>query len=235
YDDNLKDYFEVDNGFSHYNSIDNEPVKNDNAASIIEKLCKATRKYYQEHASREVHKLRYIGNSSHTKRRKNQQQREAAKGTLTLHTFWNTKKSEEIDEEPTEETNVKESDDEIEDCDWHNKIQVALKNLILDLKKEKVNSEIWIRLNSIQLYLQLIKSNYLKMNTSEIVANAAGKGVYHTRCIHSWANDYIMTHKIPYSRRGYHAKMPIFSGDNLEEVTWLGDNVQPLILVTHDK
>ncbi|CAG8703589.1 3456_t:CDS:2, partial [Funneliformis caledonium] len=94
YDDDLKDYFEVDNGSSHYNSIDDELVENDNAANIIEKLCEATRK------------------------RKNQQQRKAAKGTLTLHIFWNTKKpSEEIDEELTEETNVEESDDKIKDCD----------------------------------------------------------------------------------------------------------------------
>ncbi|CAG8513901.1 13877_t:CDS:2 [Funneliformis caledonium] len=114
YDDDLKDYFEVNNGSSHYNSIDDKLVENDNATSIIEKL--------------------------------------SAKGTLTLHTFWDTKKpSEEIDEELTEETNVEESDDEIEDCNWHNKIQY----LTLPLT---------------------YKSNYLKMNASEIVANAAGKG-----------------------------------------------------------
>ncbi|CAG8743854.1 5704_t:CDS:2 [Funneliformis caledonium] len=203
YEYDLKDYFEVDNGSSHYNSIDDEPVENDNAASIIEKLREATRK------------------------RKNQQQREAVKGTLTLHTFWDTKKpSEEIDEKLTEE-NVKESDDEIEDCDWHNKIQIALKNLILDLKKEKVNSEIWIHINSIQLYLQLIKSNYLKIDTSEIVANAARKG----------ANDYIMTHKILYSCRGYHTKVWSFFWDEdiilqvkayIQEYKW---DVTPQILM----
>ncbi|CAG8648582.1 8230_t:CDS:2, partial [Funneliformis caledonium] len=53
YDDDLEDYFEVDNGSSYYNSIDDEPVENDNAASIIEKLHEVTRKYYQEHASQE--------------------------------------------------------------------------------------------------------------------------------------------------------------------------------------
>jgi|SRR6266540_1466565 len=73
YDDNLKDYFEVDNDSSYYNSINDKLVENDNAASIIEKLCEATRKYYQEHAFREVHRLCYIGNSNRTKRRKNQQ------------------------------------------------------------------------------------------------------------------------------------------------------------------
>ncbi|CAG8683989.1 17238_t:CDS:2 [Funneliformis caledonium] len=178
YDDDMKDYFEVDNSSSHYNSIDD-----DNTASIIEKFCKAIKKVLPGTCF-----LRR--NSSHTKRRKNQQQREAAKGTLTLHTFWNTKKpSEEIDEKLTEKTNVEESDDEIEDYDWYNKIQIALKNLILDLKKEKVN------------------------NASEIVANVAGKGIYHARCTRSWANNYIMTHKIPYSRQEYHAKVWSFLWD----------------------
>jgi len=87
YDDDLKDYFKVDNDSSHYNSVNNEPVENDNAASIIEKLREATRKYYQKHAFQEVRSLRYIGNSSRIKRRKNQQQCETAKKTLMLHTF----------------------------------------------------------------------------------------------------------------------------------------------------
>ena len=51
------------------------------------------------------------------------------------------------------------------------------------------------------------------MDASEIIANAAGKEVYHTRCIRSWVNDYIMTHKIPYSRRGYHVKVWSFLWD----------------------
>src|SRR5687768_4914327 len=61
YDDDPKDYFEVND----------ELVENDNAASIIEKLHEATKKYYQEHAFQEVRRLRYIGNSNRTKRRKN--------------------------------------------------------------------------------------------------------------------------------------------------------------------
>ena len=30
-------------------------------------------------------------------------------------------------------------------------------------------------------------------------------------------------------------RMPIFSGDNLEEIIWPNNNIQPLILVTHDE
>ncbi|KAG9295839.1 hypothetical protein G9A89_009068 [Geosiphon pyriformis] len=160
-----------------------------------------------EHASYEARRLRYIGNSSRTKRRKNQQQREAAKGTLTLHTFWDTKRSaEEVDKELADETNVeanddigRQSDNEDEDCNWHNKLSAALENLVLDIKKENVNSEIWIRLNGIRLYLQLVKCSYPKMEASKIVANAIGKGVYHAKCIRSWTHEYVITHQIPYS------------------------------------
>ncbi|CAI2189436.1 5390_t:CDS:1, partial [Funneliformis geosporum] len=78
------------------------------------------------------------------------------------------------------------SDNEVEEAEgynWHNKIPNALKNLELDIKKEKVNSEVWICLNSIRLYFQLVKYNHLKIKASEVVANAAGKGVYHAKCI----------------------------------------------------
>ena len=117
-----------------------------------------------------------MGNSSRTKRRKKQQQCEAAKGSLTLHTFWDTMKLvDEVDDE--------QLDDEIEDYNWHNKIPAALKNLKLNIKKENVKNEVLVRLNGICLYLQLIKYNYSKMDASNIVADAAEKVVYYAKCI----------------------------------------------------
>jgi hypothetical protein len=112
--DELKGYDDIegpdiDNISFHDNnnfSINDEPIENDNAISIVKKLQEAAKKYHQEYASQEIHRLHYIGNSSRTKRRKNQQQREAAKGTLKLHTFWNIKKSTEETEELDDETNI---------------------------------------------------------------------------------------------------------------------------------
>ena len=147
-----------------------------------------------------------------------------------MHTFWEVKKSDEkIDKKVTDENNIEVDndtnkhsddkvnehsddevnehlDDEVEGYNWHNKIPDAFKNLKLDIKKEKVNSEVWVHLNSIRLYFQLVKYNHSKMKASEVVANVVGKGVYHAKCIHSWACEYIMIYKIPYSRRGHHAK-----------------------------
>ena len=90
----------------------------------------------------------------------------------------------DTNEDSDDEVN-EHSDDEVEGYNWHNKIPDALKNLELDIKKEKVNSEVWVRLNGIRLYFQLVKYNHLKMKASEVVANAAGKGVYHAKYIHS--------------------------------------------------
>ena len=223
--DNIKD---PDNdNISFYNdnfSIHDELIENDNAISIIKKLQEAAKKYHQEHASQEIHRLRYIGNSSHTKRRKNQQQREAAKGTLKLHIFWNVKKSTEEIEELDDETNIdvddnadeqlvlddnanKQLDNEVKGYNWYNKIPDAFKSLMLDIKKEKINSEVWVCLNSIRLYFQLVKSNHPKMQVSEIVADAAGKGTYHAKCIRSWAREYIKNYKIPYFHQEHHAKI----------------------------
>ncbi|CAG8649899.1 7001_t:CDS:1 [Ambispora gerdemannii] len=105
--DELDDYVNVDSF-----SVHDEPVENDNAVSIIKKLQEAAKEYYQKHASHEARRLCYIGNSSHTKRRKNQQQCEATKETLTLHTFWDAKRSaEKVDKELADETNVKANND----------------------------------------------------------------------------------------------------------------------------
>ncbi len=81
---------DIDNTFFYDDdnfSVHDEPVEINNAISIVKKLQEVAKKYHQEYASQEIHRSRYIGNSSHTKRRKNQQQHEAAKGTLKLYTF----------------------------------------------------------------------------------------------------------------------------------------------------
>ncbi|CAG8769406.1 27475_t:CDS:2, partial [Racocetra persica] len=148
-----------------------------------------------------------------TKRRKRQQQREAAKGTPLLHTFWNQEKlqasREELydkqseNEDQLKKVNEKQSEnkdqleevnenkedfgklseDKIEACNLLKKIPAALENLALDIEKKNINSEVWVRLNSIHFYLQLVKNNHQKMEASKIIADTAGKGVYHARCI----------------------------------------------------
>jgi hypothetical protein len=102
--DNASDSEDSDEEFDNADnfSVPDEPVRNDNAVSIVKKLQEAAKRYHQEHASHEIYRLRYIGNSVRTKRRKNQQQRKAAKGILTLHTLWN-KKSTEVDDERSDD------------------------------------------------------------------------------------------------------------------------------------
>ncbi len=79
------------NNFSVYD----KPVENDKAINIIKRLQEVVKKYYQEHTSHKAHRLCYVGNSSCTKRKKNQQQHKAVKRTLILDAFWNTEKSTE--------------------------------------------------------------------------------------------------------------------------------------------
>ncbi|CAG8712881.1 7028_t:CDS:2, partial [Funneliformis caledonium] len=108
--------------FSVYDKL----VENDKTVNIVKRLQEAAKKYYQEHIYHKEHRLCYIGNSNCTKRRKNQQQREAAKNINV-----------EIDDSTSEQL-----DDEIEDYNWHNRILTDFKNLKLDIKKENTNSEI---------------------------------------------------------------------------------------------
>ncbi|CAG8728751.1 35412_t:CDS:2, partial [Racocetra persica] len=81
---------------------------------------------------------------------------------------------EEVNED--EEDFGRLSEDEIEACNLLKKIPAALKNLALDIKKKNINSEVWVCLNSIRFYLQLVKNNHQKIETSKIIADAAGKG-----------------------------------------------------------
>jgi hypothetical protein len=95
---------DIDNAFLD-NGYD-EPMEINNAVNIVKKLQEAAKKYYKENTSHKVRRSCYIGNSVCAIRRKNQQQREAAKGTFTLYTFWKTKHStDEIDNENSEPLN----------------------------------------------------------------------------------------------------------------------------------
>ncbi len=77
--DKLKDYENIkdsdNNNISFYNnndfSIYNELIENDNAINIVKKLQEVAKKYHQEYVSQEIHRLHYIKNSSHTKKKKN--------------------------------------------------------------------------------------------------------------------------------------------------------------------
>ena len=96
---------------------------------------------------------------------KNQQQCETAKRTATLHTFWDTEKSIKENDVTGELSDA--SDYEIEDNNWNNKILTALENLVLDITKKNIKSEVWVRLNCIRFYLQLIKCDYSRMDASK--------------------------------------------------------------------
>ncbi|CAG8825875.1 5043_t:CDS:2, partial [Gigaspora margarita] len=137
---------------------DDKLIEND---SFAKKLLNAANTFYHKSDSNQSHKPCYLGNSVRTKRRKRQQQREAAKGTPTLLTFWNQNKtSEEADEMELSDDKVELSDverldevdeddtgglseDEIEISNWHKRISTALENIVLDIKNENSNSEVW--------------------------------------------------------------------------------------------
>ncbi|RGB33311.1 hypothetical protein C1646_761837 [Rhizophagus diaphanus] len=120
-------------------TVNDKLVENDNTVIIVRKLKEAAKKYHQEHASHEIH----------TKRSTNEIDKTLA----------------DVDDDVSDDVNDNDDkqNNEIEDCNWNNKIQAAFENLEIDIKKENK-----------------------KMKFSEIISNAAGKEVYHARCFHSW-------------------------------------------------
>ncbi|CAG8635432.1 19729_t:CDS:2 [Gigaspora rosea] len=75
------------NDATDYNNNLFAQLKNNNAEGIVKKLQESANKYYREYDSNKTHSTSYLGNSVHTKRKKRQQQHEAAKRTSILHTF----------------------------------------------------------------------------------------------------------------------------------------------------
>ncbi|CAG8820885.1 32879_t:CDS:2 [Racocetra persica] len=197
YDHNSDNTDDHNDNFSAYN----EPIENDNAENIIKKLQNAVNKYYQEYNYNQTRRLRYLGNLVCTKRKKRQQQRESENENQLKKV--NEKQSENKDQ--LEEVNEDEEDfgelseNKIEACNLLKKISATLENLALDIKKENVNSEVWVCLNSIRFYLQLVKNNHQKIKASKIIADAAGKGVYHAKCIRSWAHKYVIARSLGFA------------------------------------
>ncbi|CAG8455628.1 21699_t:CDS:2 [Gigaspora rosea] len=91
-DNNMLEDSDNESLFAHDKLIENN--------SFAKKLLNGANTFYHENDSNQSRKPCYLGNSVRTKRRKRQQQREAAKGMPTLLTFWNqSKTSEEAEEE----------------------------------------------------------------------------------------------------------------------------------------
>ncbi|CAG8804566.1 34816_t:CDS:2, partial [Gigaspora margarita] len=125
-----------------------EPIENNNATSIVKRIQAASNKCYSDNNMLEdsdnesfFADNKLIENDSFAKKLLNrQQQHEAAKGMPTLLTFWNQNKTNEVDEDDTREL----SEDEIEISNWHKRISTALENIVLDIKNENSNSEVWV-------------------------------------------------------------------------------------------
>ncbi|CAG8513176.1 18084_t:CDS:1 [Racocetra fulgida] len=129
-DNNVLKNYDNESLFAHDELIE---IENDNAEGFAKTLLNAANTFYRESDSNKSCKPRYLGNSICTKRRKRQQQREAAKGMPTLFTFWNQDKTAEEDievelsddgwlDEVDEDDTGGLSEDEIETSNWYKKI-----------------------------------------------------------------------------------------------------------------
>ncbi|CAG8541269.1 14991_t:CDS:2, partial [Dentiscutata heterogama] len=113
-------------------------IENNNDEGFAKKLLNAANTFYCKSDSNKSHKPCYLENSIRTKRRKRQQQYEAAKGMPILFTFWNQDKTveknieaelfnngwpNEVDKDDTGGL----SEDEIETSNWHKRTKLHLK------------------------------------------------------------------------------------------------------------
>ncbi|CAG8806268.1 10702_t:CDS:1 [Dentiscutata erythropus] len=77
-----------------------------------------------------------------------------------------------------------------------------LLSLDAQLKTKTVN----INLNTTRQFLHLVNQGYTKMKASELLAKSLGKGPWHARRIHTWANQWKNNKELIKSKRGQHIK-----------------------------
>ncbi|CAG8796268.1 19209_t:CDS:2, partial [Dentiscutata erythropus] len=104
-----------------------------------------------------------------------------------------------------------ESDSEVEIAEGYNIMFLGyLNNTIKQLEKEirsnKHSEVIKAHLYTMLSYFRLVEHDYEKIKASIIVAEAAGKGVYHACCIRAWTVNYVKNGEFPSLRQGKHSK-----------------------------
>ncbi|CAG8849294.1 21914_t:CDS:1, partial [Racocetra persica] len=111
------------------------------------------------------------------------------------------------------------SDSEVETVESHNIMSLeylnnTIKQLEKEIKSNKHSEVVKARLYTILSYFRLVERGRERIEASIIVAEAAGKGVYHARCIRAWAINYIKNGEFPISRQGKHPKTWSFLWDD---------------------
>ncbi|CAG8765170.1 6698_t:CDS:2, partial [Dentiscutata heterogama] len=172
--------------------------------------------------------LVYIGNAVRTKRRRRQLQREAAVGTPKLELFWSpmVNRHMNMDDDGMSNTISSDSDSETFGSDFEvetvedrnimslENLNHAIKQLEKEIKSDKYSEVVKARLYTMLSYFCLVERGQKRIEASIIVAEAAGKGVYHAHCIRAWAVNYIKNGEFPISRQENHPKTWSFLWDD---------------------
>ncbi|CAG8828410.1 25630_t:CDS:2, partial [Gigaspora margarita] len=124
----------IKNSNNSDNASYDEVVENNGAMGIMKRPQATTKKYdnntdlkdYNDDNLFAHNELLDERNSVHTKRRKRQQQCEAAKGTPMLYTFWNQEKSVE----EADEVELNDDEGQLEEVNKNNDIEELLENEI---------------------------------------------------------------------------------------------------------
>ncbi|CAG8806511.1 6409_t:CDS:1 [Racocetra persica] len=123
-----------------------------------------------------------------------------------------------MNDEPIGSDSDSENDFEVEIVRDRNLMSLEnLNNTIKQLENE-FKSDMYSEVEKAHLYtmlsyFHLVERGRKRVEASMIVAEAAGKGVYHACCIRAWATNYIQNGAIPISRQGKYPKTWSFLWD----------------------
>lgn len=167
---------------------DFELNSDEHACTIIDLLLAASKKSFEKRER----PFRYRGDSKRTKRRKRQNQREAAKGTPLLSQFFLIDNDNENGDDELQYSDRADVDSEGEDEDGHNEREKTIREAIdfveKVIQKELLSNAQKVRYTAVLYFLRLVLSGVKKIKASQEVANIFNGGIWRAKLIRKWAN-----------------------------------------------
>jgi hypothetical protein len=183
--------------------------RNDYVAQAREWWEKA-REVFQKNTIELKSRTFYTKDSKRTQRRHNKELKDAATESKKITDFFNIQSSNrdqseilENNDESSDSDNFDEEDN-IKNNDWKNLIN----SIEEALRKPDLTNDLKSRLMSIGMYFRHLDNGEKKIEASEIVAVSLGwTKNYKSRCIRTWAKQWIQNKILAESKRGKHPKL----------------------------
>ncbi|CAG8802015.1 24869_t:CDS:2, partial [Dentiscutata erythropus] len=93
-------------------------------------------------------------------------------------------------------------------------------SILLSLNAQLRMRSVDLCLNTTRQYLNLVQKGHTKMGVSSLLAKSLGKGPWHARCIHVWANQWKNSKELYLEENKFKLAIPEFIS-HMAKITWM--------------